>query len=229
MNKAFLTILILVIGTICNAQIIQTTYYKNDFLKKETTAEKAKFSKIVTENTDGTIKTETFDIEKNEIISSETYKGDEPFGTWKHRRFNMEYESLEYEFLDFSFDLIFSANPVADSIAGVKNYFENNDSINYIAPKISSGEQAISEFLAKNIRYPRMARENGIAGMVYMTFSVTKEGVIENIVVKNGANILLAKEAVRVLRKIKFSAPALLNGQPQSICPTLPMKYTLAK
>ncbi|MBA3901571.1 MAG: TonB family protein, partial [Bacteroidetes bacterium] len=39
--------------------------------------------------------------------------------------------------------------------------------------------------------YPNLAKENGIQGTVYLMLTLTKEGTIENIVVKRGTNVLL--------------------------------------
>ena len=50
----------------------------------------------------------------------------------------------------------------------------------------------------------------------------------ENIVVKRGVDISLDKEAVRVLRELKFSSPPTVNGQAYAFkCLVLPVKYKL--
>ena len=112
----------------------------------------------------------------------------------------------------------------------IKNsdFFKDNDSLAYKAPKISSGEETIYQFISKNIIYPSRAIEEGIQGTVYVQLMLTKEGAVENIVVKRGINILLDKEAIRVLRQLKFSSPPTINGQVYTFkCLALPIKYRL--
>ena len=59
------------------------------------------------------------------------------------------------------------------------------------------------------------------------SFIVTKDGQIENIVVNKGVDITLDKEAVRILRALKFSTPPLLNGRPVNICVKFPISFRL--
>jgi TonB family protein len=190
-------------------------------LQKETTPEKAKFSETTTRNPDGSVTTEVKDIKKDEIITFESFKGDEPTGVWKYKRRNIP------DPLDYSFSLIYSDEQCKDSVAGLKNYFENNDSLKYIAPKLSTSEHSIYDFLSKHIYYPSNAVESGIQGKVYLAFTITSEGLIENIVVRKGTNILLDKEAVRVMRKLKLSSPPVINGQAKGVCVTFPMSFKL--
>lgn len=221
MNKRILTILIIVLTILCSGQTTQIKYFNNVYLQKEVSANKAKYSQTISQNGDGSVTTSVKNIKKDELISSETYKGNEPFGIWKYRQSNMTSE------LDYAFELVYSDQACNDSIKGLRNYFENNENLIYTAPKIVSGEASIYYFIARNTIYPPIARESGIQGKVYLTFTVNKEGAIENIVVKKGAHILLDKEAVRVIRLLKFSNPATLNGQTQSFCVTMPISFKL--
>lgn len=85
----------------------------------------------------------------------------------------------------------------------------------------------IHEFLSRHIVYPPVARENGIMGKVYLAFTLTDKGQIENIVITKSANIFLDKEAVRVIRLLKFTTPPITNGQAKSLCLTLPISFKL--
>jgi protein TonB len=190
-------------------------------LQKEINPEKAKFSQTIIQNPDGSQTTEVKDIRKDEIISTETYKGDEPTGIWKYKRRNIR------EPLDYSFNLIYSDKPCSDSIAGLKDYFKNNDSLKYIAPKSLTSEREIHDFIAKNLYYPSSAVENGIQGKISLAFTITLDGRVENVVVKKGVDISLDKEAVRVIRKLKFNGAPIVNGQPKEVCVTFPLAFKL--
>jgi TonB family protein len=221
MYKLIPTIIALCTATIGFCQTQETKYFNNKYLQKETTQQKGKYSQTIIKNPDGSLTTEVTDIRKDEIISSETFKGDEPSGIWKYKHRNIR------EPLDYSFDLIYSDQPCIDTIAGLHSVFEDNDSLKYISPKIHTGEPTVSHFLAKHIYYPSSAVENGLQGKVYLTYTITSKGEIENVVVKKGANIVLDKEAVRVMRKLKLTNAPTINGQPKAICVTMPITFKL--
>ena len=223
MNRTTLTFLILAFTTICYGQIAQTKYFNSEWLGKEVSQDKAKFSQSIIQNADTTITTEIKDLKKNEIVRSETFKGNEPFGIWKFRY------GKDYKTIDFNFPLIYSNEKCNDSLPIITNdYFKDNDSLGYKAPIISTGELTIYQYIGKNIIYPSRAKEEGIQGTVYLQLTLTKDGTFENIVVKRGTNILLDKEAVRVLRQLKFSSTPTVKGQTYNFkCLALPIKYRL--
>jgi TonB family protein len=218
-----MTILILAFTTICYGQTSQTKYFNNEWLGKEVSQAKAKYSQTIIHNEDGTVTTELKEIKKDEIVNSETFKGDEPYGIWKLRN------GEDYKTIDYNFPVIYSTAKCNDSLPiFTSDYFQDNDSLVYKAPKISTGELTIYQFIGKNIIFPPRAKDEGIQGTVYIQLTLTKEGTFENIVVKRGTNIFLDKEAVRVLRQLKFSSPATINGQPYNFkCLTLPIKFKL--
>jgi protein TonB len=190
-------------------------------LEKEVSKKKAKFSQTITHNADSSITEEIEDLRMSRIIKSETYKGDEPFGVWKYQKDN---EIVE---LNYNFNLNYNGKTCVDSISGIKDYFKNNDSLKYIAPKIAAREESGLSYILRHMRYPAPARENGISGRVYIHFSVTTEGTVDDITIIRGVNILLDKDAARVLHELKFSSPALLNGEPQKLCMILPLSFHL--
>jgi protein TonB len=223
MNKTTLTILLLAFTIICYGQTTETKYFNSSELDKEVPQKKAKFSQTITQNTDGTITTDVNDLEKGEIVRSETYKGNEPYGIWKYRLKN------SFKTIDYNFPLIYSHEKCNDSIPNkITDFFQDNDSLGYKAPKISTGEMTIYQFISKNIIYPTRARDAGIQGMVYLQLTLTKEGTFDNIAIKRGTNILLDKEAVRVLKQLKFSSTPTVYGHACTFkCITIPIKYRL--
>lgn len=221
MNKLALAVSALFITTIGYSQVIQTRYFNNSYLQREVPEPRAKFAQTAIRNPDGSVTTEVKDIRKNQVISTETFKGDEPAGIWKYKRRNIPRD------LNYSFDLVYSDRSCTDSIAGLKDYWEDNDTFIYQAPKISGSEQTLTRLIEKNIIYPDAAREGGIQGRVLMTLTIGANGNIENIVVKQGVNVLLDKEAVRVMRLLKLSSPPMLDGKPIAVCITMPLSFAL--
>ncbi|MBP5241642.1 MAG: energy transducer TonB, partial [Bacteroidales bacterium] len=47
-------------------------------------------------------------------------------------------------------------------------------------PEFPGGEEAMYEFLAKNLKYPQAAQDSNIQGKVYVQFTVDKDGTIIN-------------------------------------------------
>jgi TonB family protein len=218
MSKALLTILILLLTVFCFAQTKTTTYFKRPDLRVEVSERQARFSRTVIINTDSTVTTEVKDLRKNETLRSETYKGDEPYGIWRYGLTR----------IDYNFDVSYSDEECDDSLSGIKNSLrlEDSHSLDYKAPRLSTG-QTITQLLIHDVVYPFPARIRGRGGEIYITFTVPESGKLENIHIRNGTNILLAKEVIRVLRNVIIVRPATLNGQPQSFCMTMPLTFRM--
>ena len=222
MKKTIITaILTLVLSGMSIAQTTTIKYYSDENLKKEVSIKKAKFSKTITQNADGSITTTTKNLKKDEIISSQTYKDNEPYGIWKIQTGSGVID------LNYDFNLEYTSIGCEESGHGITNYFQDNESLNYVAPKISSGQKNIMIYISQEMKYPPTAAEQGISGKVILQFDISAEGKIENIKVKKGVHIELDKESVRVVRELKFSSPPMLNGVAQQLCVMLPINYKI--
>ena len=84
-------------------------------------------------------------------------------------------------------------------------------------PEFPGGEVALRKYLADNINYPEIARENGIHGRVHVTFKVTKEGKVTNVRLASGLYPPLDKEAIRVVESMPDWNPGIRNGQPVDV------------
>lgn len=60
-------------------------------------------------------------------------------------------------------------------------------------------QKLFSQWVAKNLQYPEVARENGIQGRVTLQFTVETDGSLKNIRVLRGIDPSLDKEAIRVV------------------------------
>lgn len=210
---------------VCNAQTSETKYYKtSSHGEEEVSQDKAKYSQTITQNEDGSITKTRTNLKKNIVESSETLKGEEPFGIWIYLRGNGPAE------MDYNFELVYSQDkcPKENVVPNMNDYFVDNPGQGYVAPKISTGEESLPQFVGRNMVYPAKARRGGIQGAVWVTFTITKQGNTENVYVTKGVHLVLDKEAVRVIRKLKFSKPPMVNGQPAYVCITMPLKFKLA-
>ncbi|NIG56813.1 energy transducer TonB [Chitinophaga sp. Cy-1792] len=95
-------------------------------------------------------------------------------------------------------------------------------------PSFPGGEEALNKYLSKNIRYPRVAQENGISGTVFVQFVVDSEGNIKDVktvgAAKGGG---LEEEAIRVVKTMPKWKPGKQNGRQVSVQFNLPIRFTL--
>jgi TonB family protein len=204
----------------CLAQTSETKYYRRLPPVEEVPKEKAKYSRTITTNPDSTVVIEQTNLKNNVIEHRQVHKGEEPVGNWIYLTGRGQAE------MNYDFKLEYSSEACPSALT-IKNLFYDEPELSYEAPKISTGVQ-FHEFLVKNLVYPATARRGGIQGKVDLMFDLTKEGTIENIRVKKGVHLVLDKEAVRLLRKIKLSSPPKIKGQPENLCGTVSISFRLA-
>ncbi len=99
--------------------------------------------------------------------------------------------------------------------------------ISDIKPSYIGGDAAMMTYLSKNIKYPQMARENGIKGTVFVKFVVEKNGVVSEVSVAKGVDPSLDAEAKRVVSSMPKWTPGKQAGQPVAVQYTLPVKFQL--
>lgn len=94
-------------------------------------------------------------------------------------------------------------------------------------PAFPGGERELLIYLAKNIEYPAIARENNIQGTVALSFIVNKDGSISEVTVLKEIGGGCAKEAVRVVQGMPKWSPGEANGNPVKVRFVLPVRFQL--
>ncbi len=94
-------------------------------------------------------------------------------------------------------------------------------------PEFPGGEAAMYKFIGKNIVYPRMAKESGISGRVYVTFVVEKDGSVSDVKILRGIGGGCDEEAVRVIKAMPRWNPGKQRGKPVRVQYRMPIKFTL--
>jgi protein TonB len=89
------------------------------------------------------------------------------------------------------------------------------------------GEDAFREWIAKNLRYPEIAADNGISGRVYVQFAVNSRGEVCDAVVVRGVDPALDKEALRVVMSSPRWEPGRQRGRPVKVQFTFPINFIL--
>lgn len=85
----------------------------------------------------------------------------------------------------------------------------------------------IRSYLSKHIRYPAMAKENGIEGRVIIRFVVNEDGSVSNVEILRGAGGGLNEEALRVVNGMPAWKPGRQNDVPVKVYFTLPISFSL--
>ncbi len=94
-------------------------------------------------------------------------------------------------------------------------------------PSFPGGEAKMMEFMAKNTKFPTMARENGITGVVIVNFVIDEKGNIQNPTVLRGIGGGCDEEAIRVLKMMPQWSPGKQRGQPVKVSYNLPFRFIL--
>ena len=96
-----------------------------------------------------------------------------------------------------------------------------------VMPTFPGGQQALFEWLSKNIKYPVVAEENGVQGRVIVTFVVERNGSITDVQVAKSVDPSLDKEAVRVVKAMPHWIPGKQNGSAVRVKYTVPVTFRL--
>ncbi|HEC41509.1 hypothetical protein LCGC14_2956250 [marine sediment metagenome] len=89
------------------------------------------------------------------------------------------------------------------------------------------GQEGFRSWIAKNLRYPEIAAENGISGKVYVQFAVNSKGQVVDAVVVRGVDPALDKEATRVVMGSPKWSPGKQRGKAVKVQFTFPINFVL--
>ena len=99
------------------------------------------------------------------------------------------------------------------------------------AERKTCADKAMLQFIYKNIKYPPIARENGVEGTVVVTFVVEKDGSISDARVLRDIGAQCGSEALRVVQMMNSMgqkwSPGKQRGRPVKVQFNLPVKFRL--
>ena len=94
-------------------------------------------------------------------------------------------------------------------------------------PKFPGGEDALMDYVSKNVVYPKEAQEKGISGRVFVGFIVEKDGSVSNVKVLRGIGGGCDEEAVRVISGLPKWRPGKQEGKPVRVSYQMPINFKL--
>jgi protein TonB len=94
-------------------------------------------------------------------------------------------------------------------------------------PSYPGGLGELMKYFHQNLCYPRVARETGIQGKVFVSFVVETDGAISDVQILRGIGGGCDEEALRVVRNMPKWIPGKQRNIPVRVRYNLPVKFTL--
>ena len=94
-------------------------------------------------------------------------------------------------------------------------------------PEFPGGMVEYMKWLTKNLRYPEVARQQGIQGKVVVSFIVNTDGSIADAKIASSVDPVLDREAMRVIRMMPRWKPGIQNDQPCRTMFAVPIVFKL--
>ena len=88
-------------------------------------------------------------------------------------------------------------------------------------------QSEIMKFIAKNFRYPEIAKANGVEGRVILEFVVEKDGKVGRVKILRGLDKHVDKAAIEVVESLPSFIPGRQIGKAVPVKYTVPIKCTL--
>ncbi len=136
-------------------------------------------------------------------------------------------DELDFESFDANQD---DAIQIADVI-GNKEEEEEDVEVFYIVETMpqfqGEGIEAFRAYIQKNVTYPQLALENGISGIVYVSFVINRRGELTNISILRSVDPSLDEEVIRALKAAPNWEPGKQRGKPVNVSFSIPIRFIL--
>ncbi len=205
----------LVLSLSAISQSVETKYFKESW-GKEVKEKKANYKKVISTYDDGLVKSKTYHIKNNRLVYVDEYKDGLPTGIWQ------EYDKMGKLISERNYDSL-----VYVDISQIKKDSISMDTTNFIPARYGSEGDRL-KYLQSNIKYPQEAKERGIQGIIYMSFTVSKEGDVKDVKILRGVHPFLDYEAYKVIKNMGKWKPATKEGKAVESFHNMPIRFVLA-
>lgn len=97
-----------------------------------------------------------------------------------------------------------------------------------VKPSFEGGDaNTFSKWVTQHLRYPALAKKNGVSGRVMLEFTIMSDGRVANVRVLRGVDPLLDAEAVRVVSSSPRWKPGMSRGEAVNVTYTFPVIFQL--
>lgn len=94
-------------------------------------------------------------------------------------------------------------------------------------PVFPGGDPALLRYLSENARYTTAARENGVQGIVYISFVVKADGGIGEVTVLRGLGFGLDEMAIKIVKAMPRWQPGYQGGKAVAVNYNIPIRFSL--
>ncbi len=94
-------------------------------------------------------------------------------------------------------------------------------------PAFPGGEAALLKYVSEHLKYPQVALEQEIQGVVNLRFVVLPDGSVGDVFVVHGIDASCDREAVRVVKSLPRFKPGRQQGKPVAVWFTLPIRFQI--
>jgi protein TonB len=120
---------------------------------------------------------------------------------------------------------------VVEEVVETNQAIQEEEVVNFYVieekPEFPGGEAEMMKWIASNVKYPEIAKENGVTGKVFIQFVINKDGKVVNVEVLRGVDPYLDKEAVRVVSSMPSWTPGKQRGKTVKVSFQLPINFKL--
>lgn len=94
-------------------------------------------------------------------------------------------------------------------------------------PSFPGGEAALLKYVATHLKYPAIAQEQEISGVVVLRFVVLEDGSVGDVIIQKSLEKHCDEEAKRVVKSLPRFIPGKQQGKAVRVWYTLPVRYIL--
>lgn len=95
-----------------------------------------------------------------------------------------------------------------------------------VMPTPLNGMAAFMKWVSENYNFPQSALEQGVSGVIEVSFVVERDGSLTDIAVKRDMKFGTGEAAIQLLKKAKKWKPGVQNGRPVRVAYTLPIRLS---
>ena len=134
-------------------------------------------------------------------------------------------EELEIEDTEMDEDDVFEIVDIPEEVVAAPQIFHIVEQ----QPEFPGGQKELMIWLRDNTKFPPIAKDAGITGVVYVQFVVREDGKVDpdDITILRGVHPALDNEAMRVVRKMPSWKPGRQRGKPVAVYYKLPFRFNL--
>lgn len=94
-------------------------------------------------------------------------------------------------------------------------------------PSFPGGEAALLKYVGTHIKFPAIAQEQEISGVVVLRFVVQEDGTVGDVIVQKSLEKHCDEEAVRVVKTLPRFIPGKQQGKAVRVWYTLPVRFSI--